>query len=98
MSQGAELDRALAALPGWRLQEGRLRRSFRFEDFRVAFGFMSAVALHAERVGHHPDWTNVYNRVDVALWTNDAGSVTLADTELAAAMAASATRFGAMEA
>ncbi|MEY3014834.1 MAG: hypothetical protein RIT45_3569 [Pseudomonadota bacterium] len=98
MSQGAELDRALAALPGWRLQEGRLRRSFRFEDFRVAFGFMSAVALHAERVGHHPDWTNVYNRVDVALWTHDAGSVTLADTELAAAMDALATRFGAMEA
>ena len=98
MSQGAELDRALAALPGWRLQEGRLRRSFRFEDFRVAFGFMSAVALHAERVGHHPDWTNVYNRVDVALWTHDAGAVTLADAELAAAMDALATRFGAMEA
>ncbi len=98
MNAAAELERALAALPDWRLADGRLRRAYRFDDFRIAFGFMSAVALHAERVGHHPDWTNVHNRVDVALWTHDAGAVTLADVELAAAMDALAVRFGALEA
>lgn len=70
----------------WRMQEGRLVKAFRFADFVEAFGFMTQVALVAERMGHHPDWTNVYDRVDVALRTHDAGAVTGKDHALAAAV------------
>lgn len=70
---GAEA--ALARLEGWRAVDGRdaIQREFRFRDFNAAFGFMSRVALYAERHDHHPEWTNVYNRVAITLSTHDAG-------------------------
>lgn len=77
---------ALAQLPDWRAGEGEreaLVRTFRFADFNTAFGFMSRVALMAEKLDHHPEWFNVYNRVDVTLTTHDAGGVTELDVKLA---------------
>jgi len=76
----------LADLDGWSLIERKLTKQFRFEDFVGAFGFMSQVALVAERMNHHPDWRNVYARVDVELTTHDAGGVTELDFQLAARM------------
>jgi 4a-hydroxytetrahydrobiopterin dehydratase len=75
----------MAGLTGWELADGKLRREFRFEDFVRAFGFMSSVALVAERMDHHPEWGNVYNRVTVELQTHDAGGLTELDFELARA-------------
>ena len=79
---------ALAALPEWRLVEGReaIEREFRFADFNAAFGFMSRVALQAEKLDHHPEWSNVYNRVHVVLSTHDAGGLTDDDIALAGFM------------
>lgn len=76
---------ALARLEGWRAADGRdaIVKEFRFKDFNAAFGFMSRVALYAEKHDHHPEWFNVYNRVDVALATHDAGGVTDKDVALA---------------
>lgn len=76
----------LAALPGWTLSEdGRaISRRFTFADFRSAFAFMTQVALAAERADHHPEWSNVYNRVDICLTTHDAGGLTERDFALAA--------------
>ncbi len=81
----AERAAALAALPGWTLVDGRdaIRRSFRFADFNAAFGFMTRVALTAEKMDHHPEWSNVYNRVDVVLSTHDAGGLSARDVALA---------------
>ena len=80
---GAEA--ALASLPGWSRGEGRdcLVRTFQFKDFNEAFGFMTRVALKAEALDHHPEWSNVYGRVDVLLTTHDAGGVTELDLRLA---------------
>jgi 4a-hydroxytetrahydrobiopterin dehydratase len=77
--------RALEQLPDWRAAEGRdaIRRDFRFKDFNAAFGFMTRVALMAEKLDHHPEWSNVYNRVDIVLATHDAGGVTELDLRLA---------------
>ena len=77
--------RRLDGLPGWELVEGKLRRRFAFADFVEAFRFMTAVALVAERMDHHPEWSNVYNRVTLELSTHDAGGVTSLDFELAEA-------------
>ena len=76
---------SLEELPHWQLEEGGLaiRRSLRFADFNQAFGFMTQVALHAERHDHHPEWFNVYNRVDVRLTTHDAGGLSGKDLALA---------------
>jgi len=76
---------AIARLPGWRAVEGRdaITKEFRFKDFNAAFGFMTRVALYADRHDHHPEWFNVYNRVDVTLSTHDAGGVTDKDIALA---------------
>lgn len=76
---------AVARLPSWRAVEGRdaITKEFRFRDFNAAFGFMARVALYAEKADHHPEWTNVYNRVDVTLSTHDAGGVTDKDIALA---------------
>ena len=76
---------ALAELPGWAAAEGRdaLVKSFKFKDFNAAFGFMARVALTAEKLDHHPEWSNVYNRVEVLLTTHDAGGVTELDVRLA---------------
>ena len=76
---------ALKDLPEWAEVEGRdaITRSFKFKTFNEAFGFMTRVALKAEKLDHHPEWVNVYNRVDVALATHDAGGVTELDVKLA---------------
>ena len=79
---------ALAQLSHWRAVEGRdaIARSFRFADFNAAFGFMSRVALTAEKMDHHPEWSNVYNRVDVVLTTHSCGGLSELDVKLAAFM------------
>lgn len=71
--------------PGWSPVEGRdaATRAFRFADFNAAFGFMTRVALAAEKADHHPEWSNVYNRVEVTLSTHDAGGLTARDVALA---------------
>ena len=82
----AELAAALADLPGWEPRaDGRaIGRRFRFTDFSEAWGFMSRVALAAEAMDHHPDWSNSYRTVDVTLTTHSAGGVTRLDLDLAA--------------
>jgi 4a-hydroxytetrahydrobiopterin dehydratase len=77
-----------AALPGWTVVEGRdaIRREFRFRDFSEAWGFMARVALLAEAQDHHPEWSNVYNRVDILLTTHDAGGLSERDLRLARAI------------
>ena len=79
----AELERALAELPGWSVQNGKLHREYRFPDFPHAFGFMAASAPAIEKMDHHPEWSNVYNRVTVDLITHDAGGITALDEQLA---------------
>lgn len=79
----SDLQSELANLPGWTLQGDRIYREFRLEDFVEAFGFMTSVALLAERANHHPEWRNVYNRVQIELTTHEAGGLTLRDIALA---------------
>jgi 4a-hydroxytetrahydrobiopterin dehydratase len=78
----------LGQLADWQAVDGRnaITRTFKFKDFNEAFGFMARAALIAEKMDHHPEWFNVYNRVDVTLSTHDAGGLTELDVELAAAM------------
>lgn len=87
---GAERDAALAPLlaRGWRTVPGRdaIQRSYEFRDFVEAFGFMTRVALVAERMDHHPEWRNVYRTVEVVLTTHDAGGLTALDVTLAERM------------
>ena len=87
---------ALQALPGWTEVAGReaIAKTFTFKDFNEAFGFMTRVALVAEKNDHHPEWRNVYKTVEVELSTHDAGGVTLRDIELAKAMNAIAAALG----
>lgn len=77
--------RALAELEGWQAVEGRdaIHKVFRFKDFDAAFGFMTRVALMAARMDHHPEWSNVYDRVEITLSTHDAGGLTERDVRLA---------------
>jgi len=70
-------------LPEWRLSNGKLRREIKFVDFNQAFGFMTRVALLAETMGHHPEWSNVWNRVVIELTTHDLGGLSGLDVELA---------------
>ena len=79
---------ALAGLPGWRAVEGRdaIAKTFQFKDFNQAFAFMTRVALLAEKMDHHPEWFNVYNKVEVTLTTHDAGGVSDNDVAMAKAM------------
>jgi 4a-hydroxytetrahydrobiopterin dehydratase len=81
----AELMAALIGLNGWQSLSGRdaIAKSFKFANFRQAFAFMTQVALLAEKADHHPEWSNVYNRVDIVLTTHDAGGVSQRDIELA---------------
>ena len=76
---------ALAGLDGWTFDAARngIARSFKFADFSAAFAFMTRVALEAEKADHHPDWANVWNKVDILLSTHDAGGVTQKDIALA---------------
>ena len=79
-----EIEGALSGLEGWRFDADTLKKSFTFDDFRSAMGFMVRIAFEAEELNHHPELTNVYNRVEVALNTHDAGGkVTQMDVELA---------------
>ena len=75
-------------LPGWAMMEGRdaMTRSYRFADFNAAWGFMARVALLAEKQDHHPEWSNVWNRVEITLSTHDAGGLSVRDVALATAI------------
>jgi 4a-hydroxytetrahydrobiopterin dehydratase len=84
----ADITLELAGIPGWERTGDKLARTFQFADFVTAFGFMASVALVAERMNHHPEWSNVYRTVNVALTTHDAGGITRLDVELARAMSA----------
>jgi 4a-hydroxytetrahydrobiopterin dehydratase len=81
-----ELAAALADLPAWEVRDGKLHREFRFGDFGCAFGFMAAAATSAEKLDHHPEWSNVYDRVTVDLVTHDVGGITELDVALARRM------------
>jgi 4a-hydroxytetrahydrobiopterin dehydratase len=85
---GEARSRALARLKGWSEVKGRdaINKKFVFADFNEAFGFMARVALMAEKLDHHPEWSNVYKTVDVTLSTHDAGGLTELDIKLAEAM------------
>ncbi len=78
-----ELSASLAQLSGWKIKDQKLHREFKFADFAHAFGFMSTAAPLIEKMNHHPEWSNVYNRVSVDLTTHDAGGITPKDIELA---------------
>jgi 4a-hydroxytetrahydrobiopterin dehydratase len=84
----AERDAALARLSGWSLRDDGLamERTFRFADFSEAFGFMARVALAAEKADHHPEWFNVWNRVEITMTTHDAGGLSARDVALAEAI------------
>lgn len=77
---------ALAELRGWTVVNAKLHREFQFKNFVEAFGFMTTVALIAERLNHHPEWFNVYHRVVIDLVTHDAGGITAVDVEFARAV------------
>ena len=81
-----EIQAALAELPSWSLEHGKLHREYVFQDFVHAFGFMAQAALLAERAGHHPEWFNVYNKVIVDLTTHEAGGISHKDFDLARKM------------
>ena len=78
-----QLEKAVSALPAWRAKGGKLHREYVFKDFIHAFGFMATSALAIEKMNHHPEWSNVWNKVSVALSTHDAGGITAWDVELA---------------
>ncbi len=84
----AEIEGRLTKVPGWTLKKGALCRTFTFGDFSEAFAFMTRVALAAEKMDHHPDWENVWNKVTVRLNTHDAGGLTVLDFKLASTMSA----------
>jgi 4a-hydroxytetrahydrobiopterin dehydratase len=88
MLRSEERDEALKALPGWSYDAARqaIVRGFRFADFSEAFAFMTRVALAAEKANHHPDWSNSWNKVEVALTTHSAGGLTRRDVALAHAI------------
>ena len=82
---GRARSKALASIKGWEKVRGRdaIQKSFKFADFNEAWGFMTRVALAAEKADHHPEWSNVYNKVEIVLSTHDAGGVSLKDVALA---------------
>src|SRR6202158_2206395 len=80
----AEISAAVAGLAGWKVAGGKLHREYKFADFPHAFGFMATAAPAIEKMDHHPEWFNVYNRVVVDLNTHDAGGITQRDFDLAA--------------
>jgi 4a-hydroxytetrahydrobiopterin dehydratase len=78
-----ELSETVKAMKGWELKNGKLEKSFTFSNFVEAFGFMTRIALEAEKMNHHPEWLNVYNTVTIKLTTHDAGGITDFDIRLA---------------
>jgi len=91
-SRLAELNKSRGKAWQWSIVDHKLHAEFRFPDFVEAFSFMTASALIAERMNHHPEWFNVYNRVQIDLTTHDAGGLTRLDFELATAMSDAAAR------
>jgi len=81
-----DVTKRLAAMAAWSVRDAKLHREYKFADFVEAFGFMASAALVAERMNHHPEWSNVYATVVIDLTTHDAGGITAKDFELAAAM------------
>jgi 4a-hydroxytetrahydrobiopterin dehydratase len=79
----SDLESALAKLSSWTLAQGKLHREYKFTDFVHAFGFMATSAIAIEKMNHHPEWFNVYNKVVVDLTTHDAGGISAKDVELA---------------
>ena len=97
MAEKIGAEAALTGLQGWSAGDGdrdAIGKTFKFSDFKTAWAFMSGVALKAEQMDHHPEWFNVYNRVEVTLTTHDADGVTNKDVELAAFMDALADKLG----
>lgn len=82
----AEVKEALARLPGWELRDGKLHRELVFRNFNEAFGFMTRVALVAEKINHHPEWFNVFKKVRIDLTTHDVGGLSNLDVEMARAI------------
>lgn len=82
---GPQVSALMKRIPGWNLTHNgaKIQRSLKFNDFNQAFGFMTRVALYAEKHDHHPNWSNVYNSVEIELWTHDANGLTNKDIELA---------------
>ncbi len=78
-----QIRKELANLPGWSIVDGKLHKEFTFKNFIEAFGFMTTAALHIEKMNHHPEWFNVYNKIKVDLVTHDAGGITQNDINLA---------------
>jgi 4a-hydroxytetrahydrobiopterin dehydratase len=97
MTDRIDVAEALKGLPLWREDAGdrpAIARQLVFADFNAAFGFMTRVALRADKVDHHPEWSNVYNRVDILLTTHDAGGVTMKDVDMARFIDAAAAEPG----
>jgi len=78
-----EIKDEMAKLKGWKIVDGKLNRTFEFADFNEAFGFMTRVAMEVEKLNHHPEWFNVYNRVRIELVTHDVGGLSNFDFKLA---------------
>ena len=78
-----QIKKELANLQGWSVANGKLHKDFVFADFVEAFGFMTKAAIHIEKMNHHPEWFNVYNKIKVELVTHDAGGITQNDVSLA---------------
>ena len=78
-----QISEELKNLPGWSVKDEKLHKDFEFEDFNQAFGFMTRAAMHIEKMNHHPEWFNVYNKLTVDLMTHDAGGITENDIQLA---------------
>lgn len=87
-----EITKRLAGVAGWAVRDGKLHREYKFADFVAAFGFMASAALVAERMNHHPEWSNVYATVVIDLTTHDAGGITANDFALATEMERLAAR------
>ena len=77
------IENELKNLDGWSVVNGKLHKDFQFDDFNQAFGFMARASMHIEKMNHHPEWFNVYNKLSVDLMTHDAGGITQNDINLA---------------
>ena len=81
-----EIESEVNKMPGWKVVNGKLSKSFEFKDFIEAFSFMTRVAMHAEKMNHHPEWFNVYNKVNIDLITHDLNGISNYDMKLANAI------------
>ena len=79
----SDIDEELKKLSGWDVKDGKLHKEFQFDNFNQAFGFMTRAAMEIEKMNHHPEWFNVYNRITVDLTTHEAGGITNNDVNLA---------------